>query len=78
MYEVDEMFRFVGNKKNKQWVWIAMDTKSRQIIAFLLYSVVKEQISNLLIIFSLGKRSTYLTHTRGMMLANKWRVLTCC
>ncbi len=32
--EVDEMFSFVGKKKNKQWVWIAMDVKSRQIIAF--------------------------------------------
>jgi len=32
--EVDEMFSFVGKKKNKQWVWIAMDVRSRQIIAF--------------------------------------------
>jgi len=32
--EVDEMWSFVGSKKNKQWVWIAMDVKSRQIIAF--------------------------------------------
>ena len=32
--EVDEMFSFVGNKDNKQWVWIAMAVKSRQIIAF--------------------------------------------
>lgn len=32
--EVDEMWSFVGSKENKQWVWIAMDAKSRQIIAF--------------------------------------------
>ena len=32
--EIDEMFSFVGNKANKQWIWIAMDTKSRQIVAF--------------------------------------------
>jgi len=32
--EVDEMWSFVGNKKNKQWIWIAMDVKTRQIIAF--------------------------------------------
>ncbi len=32
--EVDEMFSFVSNKENKQWVWIAMDVKSRQIVAF--------------------------------------------
>ena len=32
--EIDEMLSFVGNKQNKQWVWIAMDVSSRQIIAF--------------------------------------------
>jgi len=32
--EVDEMWSFVGKKKNKQWIWIAMDARSRQIIAF--------------------------------------------
>jgi IS1 family transposase len=32
--EVDEMWSFVGRKENKQWIWIAMDAKSRQIIAF--------------------------------------------
>ena len=32
--EVDEMWSFVGSKENKQWIWIAMDVKSRQIIAF--------------------------------------------
>jgi insertion element IS1 protein InsB len=32
--EIDEMWSFVGKKKNKQWIWIAMDARSRQIIAF--------------------------------------------
>ena len=32
--EVDEMWSFVGKKKNKQWIWIVMDARSRQIIAF--------------------------------------------
>jgi len=32
--EVDEMWSFVGDKDNKQWIWIAMDVKTRQIIAF--------------------------------------------
>ncbi len=32
--EVDEMWSFVGSKENKQWIWIVMDTRSRQIIAF--------------------------------------------
>ena len=32
--EVDEMFSFVANKQNKQWIWIAYDRLSKQIIAF--------------------------------------------
>jgi IS1 family transposase len=31
--EAEEMWSFV-TKANKQWIWIAMDAKSRQIIAF--------------------------------------------
>ena len=32
--EADEMWSFVQKKANKQWIWIAMDAKERQIIAF--------------------------------------------
>jgi insertion element IS1 protein InsB len=32
--EADEMWSFVGKKANKQWIWIAMDATTRQIIAF--------------------------------------------
>jgi insertion element IS1 protein InsB len=32
--EADEMASFVQKKANKQWIWLAMDTTSRQIIAF--------------------------------------------
>jgi len=32
--EVDELWSFVGNKGNKQWVWLAIDRETRQIIAF--------------------------------------------
>jgi insertion element IS1 protein InsB len=32
--EADEMASFVQKKANKPWVWIAMDAKTRQIIAF--------------------------------------------
>ena len=32
--EIDEMLSFVGNRTNKQWIWIAIDVQSRQIIAF--------------------------------------------
>ena len=32
--EADEMASFVQNKDNKQWIWLAMDANTRQIIAF--------------------------------------------
>jgi IS1 family transposase len=32
--EADEMWSFVGRKANKQWIWIAIDVESKQIIAF--------------------------------------------
>jgi insertion element IS1 protein InsB len=32
--EADEMWSFVEKKANKQWLWIAMDVTTRQIIAF--------------------------------------------
>src|SRR5207253_4635474 len=32
--EADELASFVQKKANKQWGWIAMDIKTRQIIAF--------------------------------------------
>jgi insertion element IS1 protein InsB len=32
--ETDEMWSFVGKKANKQWLWLAMDAKTRQVMAF--------------------------------------------
>jgi len=32
--EADEMSSFVQKKANKQWIWMAMDAKTRQVIAF--------------------------------------------
>lgn len=32
--EADEMWSFVKNKANKQWIWIAMDAITRQVMAF--------------------------------------------
>ncbi len=32
--EIDELWRLVGNQANQQWVWLALDRKTRQIIAF--------------------------------------------
>lgn len=32
--EADEMWSFVKTKTNKQWVWLALDVETRQVIAF--------------------------------------------
>jgi insertion element IS1 protein InsB len=32
--EADEMQSFVQKKANKLWIWLAMDSKTRQVIAF--------------------------------------------
>lgn len=32
--QVDEMWSYVGNKKNQQWLWLVMDAKTRQILVF--------------------------------------------
>ena len=32
--EADEMWSFVKKRANKQWIWIAMDATTRQVIAF--------------------------------------------
>jgi hypothetical protein len=32
--ELDELWSFVDKKANRQWVWIAMDATTRQVITF--------------------------------------------
>jgi insertion element IS1 protein InsB len=32
--EADELWSFVGSKKEKQWIWLAMNSSNRQIIGF--------------------------------------------
>jgi len=32
--EIDEAWSFVGNKGNKPWIWVALDSRTRQVIAF--------------------------------------------
>src|SRR4051794_13128569 len=32
--EADELCSFVGKKANKQWLWLALDVQSRQVLAF--------------------------------------------
>ena len=34
--ELDELWSFVGNKKKKRWVWIALCRNTRQIVSFVI------------------------------------------
>jgi IS1 family transposase len=45
--EADELWSFVGTKNNKQWVWLAMDIHTRQIIAFYVGDRSKESTQQL-------------------------------
>lgn len=33
---MDELWSFVGGKENKQWVWLAMDRETREVVGFAL------------------------------------------
>jgi IS1 family transposase len=30
--QLGEMWSFVGNKHNKQWIWLALDADTREIV----------------------------------------------
>lgn len=34
--ELDELWSFVGNKKQKRWLWIALNRRTRQVVAFVI------------------------------------------
>jgi len=48
--EYDEMWSFVHNKRNKQWLWLAVLRRNRQVVAFHIgdrsYIAFKELYSN--------------------------------
>ena len=45
--EMDEVWSFVGNKDNKQWIWLAMNKFNRQIIGFHVGGRTKEDAQKL-------------------------------
>ena len=34
--ELDELYSFVGKKKNKRWLWVALCRRTRQVVAFVI------------------------------------------
>jgi insertion element IS1 protein InsB len=45
--ELDEMWSFVKNKRNKQWLWIALDQKTREIVGLSIRDRSKKSASEL-------------------------------
>ncbi len=46
--EMDEMWSFVGNKENKQWIWLAIDVHTKQIVGFYVGDRSKKSAKQLL------------------------------
>ncbi len=80
--EVDEMWSFVSSKSNKQWIWIAMDSRSRQIIAFHVGDRSRESAKELwhLIPESYRQKATFLTDDwesyKGVIPSGQHQVVT--
>ncbi len=58
--EYDELWSFVQNKANQQWLWVAFDVDSRQVVAF--HVGTREAINAMRLYLKLPKR--YRTQAR--------------
>ncbi|NES05413.1 MAG: IS1 family transposase [Okeania sp. SIO2F4] len=45
--QMDEMWSFVGAKSNKQWIWLAMDVETREIVGAYIGDRSKQSAQNL-------------------------------
>jgi len=59
--ECDELWSFVDHKGNKQWVWLAMDRKTREIVEFILGNEAKK--GKKLVEFSTSYRQCAVCYT---------------
>ena len=80
--EADEMWSFVQQKANKQWIWIAMDATTRQIIAFYVGDRSRESGKELWAKMPMVYREQATCHTdqyevyKGVMPAEQHRTIT--
>ena len=80
--EADERWSFVQKKANKQWIWIAMDATTRQIIAFHVGDRSGESGKALWANIPLVYREQAMFHTdqyevyKGVMPAERHRAIT--
>jgi insertion element IS1 protein InsB len=80
--EADEMWSFVGKKANKQWIWLAMDAKTRQVIAFHVGDRSRDGAKELWAKIPVGYRDQATFHTdqyeayTGVIPAERHRAIT--
>jgi insertion element IS1 protein InsB len=61
--EADELWSFVQKKAHQQWIWIAMDAKTRQIIAFHVGDRSRDSAKQLWANIARGYREQAIFHT---------------
>jgi IS1 family transposase len=80
--EADEMWSFVQKKANKQWIWIAMDAKTRQIMAFYVGDRSRDSAKQLSARIPLVYREQATFHTdqydaySGVIPAERYKAIT--
>jgi insertion element IS1 protein InsB len=50
--EMDEMWSFVGNKKNQRWLWHAIDHQTGEILAYVLAPHVDSALKELMVLLA--------------------------
>jgi insertion element IS1 protein InsB len=80
--EADELWSFVKKKAHKQWIWIAMDAKTRQIIAFHVGDRSRDSAGQLWANIPMGYREQAIFHTdqcegyQGVILPTQPKAIT--
>jgi insertion element IS1 protein InsB len=80
--EADELWSFVQKKANRQWIWIAMDAKTRQVIAFHVGDRSRDSANGLWAKIPLVYREQATFHTdqydayQGVIPAERHRAIT--
>jgi insertion element IS1 protein InsB len=80
--EADELWSFVQKKANKQWIWIAMDAKTRQVIALHVGDRSRDSANGLWAKIPLVYREQATFHTdqyeayKGVIPAERHRAIT--
>jgi insertion element IS1 protein InsB len=80
--EADELWSFVQKKANRQWIWIAMDAKTRQVIAFHVGDRSRDSANGLWAKIPLVYREQATFHTdqyeayKGVIPAERHRAIT--